>query len=131
MKLRTLFLLPSLLLASALFSQDLPSVNVKDLDGNTVDIRNAGDSGKLTVISFWATWCAPCIKELEAINDHYAEWQTKYNMQLVAVMIHSGGVTWNQSSNRVNSGDKSGPVLRVPIPNAINTHAAAICPKIL
>ena len=68
-------------------SQTLPSVQVKNIDGQPLDFKTVADSGKLTVISFWATWCAPCIKELEAINDHYADWQKNYNMKLVAVSI--------------------------------------------
>lgn len=68
-------------------SDTLPSVTVKDLDGNNINFKDVADSGKITVVSFWATWCAPCIKELEAINEKYAEWQTKYNMKLVAVSI--------------------------------------------
>ena len=65
----------------------LPSVNVKDLDGNVVNFSTVSDSGTITVISFWATWCAPCLKELEAINDHYEEWKTKYKMKLIAVSM--------------------------------------------
>lgn len=91
MTLKNVILFSALFISGSLLAQDqaqtLPSVQVKDLSGNSIDIRNAGDSGKFTVISFWATWCAPCIKELEAINEHYSEWQTKYNMQLVAVSI--------------------------------------------
>ncbi|MBL7811630.1 MAG: TlpA family protein disulfide reductase [Bacteroidetes bacterium] len=68
-------------------SQTIPSVNVKDLEGNTVDLKTVADSGKIIVLSFWATSCAPCIKELEAINEKYDEWKTKYNMKLVAVSM--------------------------------------------
>lgn len=77
------------LLALGSFTKNdgLPSVQVKDMDGNMKDFSTVADSGKITVVSFWATWCAPCIKELEAISDHYAEWTTKYNMKLVAVSI--------------------------------------------
>jgi peroxiredoxin len=65
----------------------LPNIGVKDMDGNTVTIKSQVDSTKLTIISFWATWCGPCIKELEAINDLYSDWQDKYNVDLIAVSI--------------------------------------------
>lgn len=76
-----------LALGSFTMSSTLPSVDVKDLDGNTVNFSTVAEDGKILVISFWATWCTPCIKELEAINEHYEEWQEKYNMKLVAVSI--------------------------------------------
>lgn len=79
----------ALVLTLGAFTQidGLPAVKVKDLSGREVDFSTVADSGKITVISFWATWCTPCIKELEAINDHYEEWKEKYNMKLVAVSI--------------------------------------------
>lgn len=68
-------------------NQTLPSVQVKNLEGQPLDFKTVADSGKITVISFWATWCVPCIKELEAINEHYADWKEKYNLKMVAVSI--------------------------------------------
>ncbi|MDZ4681166.1 MAG: TlpA disulfide reductase family protein [Saprospiraceae bacterium] len=65
----------------------LPSVELKTLDGKTVNLKDYVSTGKITVISFWATWCAPCKKELTAIADLYPEWQEKYNAQLLAVTI--------------------------------------------
>ncbi|MDX5320170.1 MAG: TlpA family protein disulfide reductase [Bacteroidota bacterium] len=66
-------------------TKTLPSVLLKDLDGNTVDISDYGKSGKITVISFWATWCGPCKKELKNINEYLEDWTESYNMQLVAI----------------------------------------------
>jgi len=38
-------------------------------------------------LSFWATWCAPCKRELDAISKVYPDWQEQYNMELIAVTI--------------------------------------------
>jgi cytochrome c biogenesis protein CcmG/thiol:disulfide interchange protein DsbE len=67
--------------------QTLPQVTIGDVDGNKVNVADYGKSGKITVISFWATWCIPCKKELTNISDLYEEWQKKYNVQIIAVSI--------------------------------------------
>lgn len=64
-----------------------PTVNVKTLDGKIVSTNDYTKAGKITVISFFATWCTPCKKELDVINELYGEWTEKYNMQLVAITI--------------------------------------------
>ena len=48
-------------------NQDAPSVQVKDIDGAPINFNTTVEKGKITVVSFWATWCGPCIKELQAI----------------------------------------------------------------
>lgn len=65
--------------------QTLPSVEVKTLDGEVVNIQDFGKNGKITVISFWATWCSPCKRELDAIAEIYEDWQADYDMELVAI----------------------------------------------
>lgn len=67
--------------------QTIPSVDVKTLEGKTVNIQDYVGKGKITVISFWATWCSPCKRELDAINDIYPDWQEEYNAELIAITI--------------------------------------------
>lgn len=69
------------------FSQStLPSITIKDLQNKPVNIaQNYSDPEKIYVFSFWATWCAPCISELEAINEYYEEWSKELNMELIAI----------------------------------------------
>ena len=65
----------------------LPAVTLSDMNGKNINVADYGKSGKITVLSFWATWCVPCKKELTNMADLYEEWQKKYNLQIIAVSI--------------------------------------------
>ncbi len=72
------------------FSQrNLPDVTVHTLQGEKVNLlQTYGQAdGKITIISFWATWCSPCKKELDAIAELYDEWLEEYDVQLIAISI--------------------------------------------
>ena len=66
--------------------KQLPSVTLKDMDGKTVKTDALGLKGPI-VISFWATWCSPCKRELNAIHEVYEEWQAETGVNIVAVTI--------------------------------------------
>lgn len=66
--------------------EKLPNVVVKDLKNKQINIsKDFVEKDKIYVFSFWATWCVPCIRELEAIKENYAEWQEEINMELIAI----------------------------------------------
>ncbi len=77
------------LATASLFAQakTLPSVDVKTLDGQSVSVQSLVKPGQITIIDFWATWCKPCVLELETIKDLYPEWKQKYGVELVAVSM--------------------------------------------
>ena len=68
----------------------LPSVILKDIDGKTVDTAKLNNDGKPFIISFFATWCKPCNRELKAIHEVYADWQDETGVKLIAVSIDEG-----------------------------------------
>ena len=81
------FSLCALLLVAAAVRAQLPSVQLKDLEGKTVDTSKLSNDGKPFVISFFATWCKPCNRELKAISEQYADWQDETGMKGIAVSI--------------------------------------------
>ncbi len=65
----------------------LPDVKVKTTDGQSVSTGSFDNNGKPMIISFWATWCKPCILELKTINDEYQDWVDETGVKLIAVSI--------------------------------------------
>jgi peroxiredoxin len=83
---KTLLLLVSF--SSAAIAQDnIPNIQLKDLSGNMIDANLLENEGKPMIISFWATWCKPCVLELNAINDQYIDWQDESGVKLIAVSV--------------------------------------------
>ena len=73
-------------LSSICWSQ-IPSVDIKTLDGSIINTSTFENGGAPIVISFWATWCKPCKEELENIHDVYEDWQDETNVKLIAISI--------------------------------------------
>ena len=72
-----------------IFAQDggreIPSVDVKDLFGNNFNTGDIDNEGKPIIISFWATWCSPCKRELNNIAEEYVDWQEETGVKKIKV----------------------------------------------
>jgi len=67
--------------------RSIPSVSVKTLQGGNFNTSNFSNDGKPMVINFWATWCSPCKRELNNINEVYDEWIEETGVKLIAISI--------------------------------------------
>ncbi len=88
---KLIIILISLFYSFETYSQDLKSI--ENINGDTIDLNEG-----YYLINFWATWCGPCLKELDAISDEYEDWQEETGVTLVAISIDD-----SRTSKRVPS----------------------------
>lgn len=62
------------------FAASLPPFAFADAEGRSVTL--ADFAGKVVLLDFWASWCAPCVKEMPALD----RLQRKYGEQGLAVV---------------------------------------------
>ncbi len=64
--------------------EEVPDVKLKDLNGKTHAL--AEFKGAPTIYNFWATWCAPCLREIPLLNQLHAKHRAQ-KLQLVGVAV--------------------------------------------
>jgi len=68
-----------------------PSFNFSGSDGHTIHSREL--RGKVVVLGFWATWCAPCRREMPELIDFYARYRS--NPRVSFWMVNA---SWSKDS---------------------------------
>jgi thiol-disulfide isomerase/thioredoxin len=71
--------------ASLVVGERAPELDAKLLDGST-QLRVAANSGKVTIINFWATWCEPCREEMPAIDAYYKKHKAE-GLEVLAISM--------------------------------------------
>lgn len=81
------FCLSMLMIGAVNAQKTLPNIQIEGLDGKTILASDFENDDKPTILSFWATWCKPCLSEMDAINDVYEDWQEETGVKLIAISI--------------------------------------------
>lgn len=81
-------------------NKKVPSIKLKTIDGKEVNTAELELTGPI-ILSFWASWCPICNRELGAINDVYSDWQKETGVTLVAISVDDEK-TKNNVPNIVN-----------------------------
>ena len=87
---KILFVLVVLVVGVTSAWAQLPQVTLKTMDGKAVRVDTLSNGGKPFIIDFFATWCKPCNRELDAISEVYADWQEETGVKIFAVSIDQG-----------------------------------------
>lgn len=105
-----------------------------DLNGRQIDLKSY--RGKVVLLNFWATWCAPCQVELP----RFEAWQKKYGaqgLQVVAVSMDDADAPVRRTVRRLRLGfpvlmgdakigDSYGGVLGLPITFLIDRNGVVV-----
>ena len=73
-----------LLSVSSLSQNIVPNTKLKNLESEFIYTNDVLIENNFYIISFWATWCIPCINELDAIVDIYEELE-KDNFEVIGI----------------------------------------------
>lgn len=71
--------------------ETMPRFAARRLGGELFDQTSL--QGKVSVVTFWATWCGVCRTELADLDELRAEYAARPDVQFVAVNREGGGVT--------------------------------------
>tara|TARA_A100001015_G_scaffold116093_1_gene128882 strand:- start:64 stop:552 length:489 start_codon:yes stop_codon:yes gene_type:complete len=73
-----------LLSVSSLSQNIVPNTKLKNLESEFIYTNDVLTENNFYIVSFWATWCIPCINELDAIVDIYEDFE-KDNIEVIAI----------------------------------------------
>ena len=76
--------LPASARAAPKIDEPAPPLVLTTLDGSTFDLGKL--HGKVVMVNYWATWCAPCRKEMPKLDAFYKKYQSQ-GLEIVGISI--------------------------------------------
>ena len=82
---KNLLLVISILFCTSNLAQNfMPNTTLENLENDIIYTDDIFSEDKFYIVSFWATWCIPCINELDAIVEIYPDWGNN-NIEVIAI----------------------------------------------
>ena len=79
---------------------EAPDFSVKDIKGNVVSLKYL--RGKFVLLDFWASWCAPCIREMPKIKS-LREKYPKDKLEIISVTLDKTYGNFNTALKKINA----------------------------
>src|SRR3989338_7268447 len=75
---------------TSLLGKKVPPLALPNESGTIVRLEDL--TGKWVLVSFWATWCPPCIYEMPSMEQLYQKYRTR-GLEILAISVDEGGWT--------------------------------------
>lgn len=69
---------------------------VKNDDGKVLTLKQLSEGKKVVLIDFWASWCAPCRKEIPNVKALYAKYKDQ-GLQVISISIDEKEAAWRKA----------------------------------
>lgn len=85
----------------SLIGTSVANFGLKDKDGNSKSVKDIVSGKKYILIDFWASWCAPCRKEIPNLKNAYTAYADK-GFEVVSISIDKDEKAWLKALGQEN-----------------------------